>query len=62
MTALEQTKTTQPTVAATLRAVESAVDSSAMELIQHQPEFVHIHDSEDAAKAERDYAKVCPSS
>ncbi|KGO69341.1 hypothetical protein PITC_095230 [Penicillium italicum] len=58
MTALDQTQTTQPTVAATLGAVENAVDSSAMELIQRQPEFVHIHVSEDATKAEGDYVKL----
>lgn len=62
MTVLDQTHTTQPTVAATLRAVENAVDSSAMGLIKHQPDFVHIRVSEDAAKAEGDYAKVCLNS
>jgi hypothetical protein len=59
MAVLDQTQPTQPTVSETLRAIESSIESSAMELIQHQPEFVHIHSSEDAAKAEGDYAKVC---
>lgn len=59
MVVLDPKQTTQPTVAATLKAIASAADLSATRLIQHQPEFVHINSSEDATKAEGDYAKVC---
>lgn len=58
---LDPTQQMQPTVAETLRAIENSADSSAMELLQHQPEFVHINSSQDAARAEEDYAKVCLS-
>lgn len=57
----DQSQQTQPTVAETLRAIDTLANSNAMELLQNQPGFVHINSSQDAAKAEGDYAKVCLS-
>lgn len=57
----DQSQQTQPTVAETLRAIDTSANSNAMELLQNQPGFVHINSSQDAAKAEGDYAKVCLS-
>ncbi|KAJ5267875.1 hypothetical protein N7478_010683 [Penicillium angulare] len=54
----DQSQQTQPTVAETLRAIDTSADSSAMEPLQNQPKFVHINSFQDAAKAEGDYAKL----